>query len=269
MSGQKRKARVAALHKENIMLSSEHLFLEKGFEFTTIQEISKLSGYSRRTIYAYFASKEDILYHITLQGLAILQKNILDAAEARASFLEKYDRVCEEIQKYHQTAVQSLSELNALYRQENDDAQALEVVNDIQYMISGIFSILAEMLEDGQREKAVDPDVWPAAAARVLWVSIFALLDMTWLDKDGLFAAGRESGREINREIGRESGGEINREIGRESGGENGGGNDGGAGGGNDRGNGRGAVENNAEGFLRYGFRQVVNSLLVERVGVS
>jgi hypothetical protein len=139
----------------------------------------------------------------------------LDAAEMSAPFLTKYDRVCVEIQKYHQVAVQSFSELNALYRQDNDDAQALEVVSDIQYTISGIFAILAELLEEGKREKAVDPDVWPAASARVLWVSIFALLDMTWLDKDGLFSDNPASG---------------------------------------------------AKQFLRYGFRQLINSLLIERM---
>ena len=59
-----KKEAVAALHREQIMKAAEALFTEKGYEQTTIDDISKASQYSRRTLYAYYESKEDILYHI-------------------------------------------------------------------------------------------------------------------------------------------------------------------------------------------------------------
>ena len=59
-----RKEAVAALHRARIMTAAERLFSEKGYALTTIEDISKASEYSRRTIYAYYDSKEDILHHI-------------------------------------------------------------------------------------------------------------------------------------------------------------------------------------------------------------
>ena len=60
MGRENKKAAVAALHRQQILSAAEKLFAEKGFEQTTIGEISEASAYSRRTIYAYYTSKEDI-----------------------------------------------------------------------------------------------------------------------------------------------------------------------------------------------------------------
>lgn len=58
MGRENKKDAVAALNKEQIMKAAEKLFSEKGFIQTTIDDISKASEYSRRTIYAYYESKD-------------------------------------------------------------------------------------------------------------------------------------------------------------------------------------------------------------------
>lgn len=47
---------------DNVQQKGLQLFLEKGYAQTTIEVISKASEYSRRTIYAYCESKDDILH---------------------------------------------------------------------------------------------------------------------------------------------------------------------------------------------------------------
>ena len=60
MGRENKKEAVAAFHREQIIKASESLFSEKGFEQTTVDDISRQSGYSRRTVYAYFESKEGL-----------------------------------------------------------------------------------------------------------------------------------------------------------------------------------------------------------------
>jgi len=81
-----RKEAVAALHRARILTAAEKLFSEKGYAQTTIDDISKASEYSRRTLYAYYESKEDILHHIIEKGLRSLKKDIESAANDNIEF---------------------------------------------------------------------------------------------------------------------------------------------------------------------------------------
>ena len=50
--------------KDRIMDAALRIFAEKGFQSTTITEISKEAGVSEATIYEYFGTKEDLLFAI-------------------------------------------------------------------------------------------------------------------------------------------------------------------------------------------------------------
>ena len=83
--GANQKEAVAALHRERMLAAAEELFQQKGFEQTTIDDISKASGYSRRTLYAYYVNKEDFLRQIVRKGLRQLD-GALEAAVGRKTF---------------------------------------------------------------------------------------------------------------------------------------------------------------------------------------
>ena len=61
MEKMSKKEAVTALHRARIMAASERLFSEKGYAQTTIDDISKASEYSRRTIYTYYAFAAPVL----------------------------------------------------------------------------------------------------------------------------------------------------------------------------------------------------------------
>ena len=69
MEQMSRKEAVTALHRARIMTAAEKLFSEKGYAQTTIDDISKASEYSRRTIYAYYESKDSLLLWVVLRYL--------------------------------------------------------------------------------------------------------------------------------------------------------------------------------------------------------
>ena len=87
--GANQKEAVAALHRERMLAAAEELFQQKGFEQTTIDDISKASGYSRRTLYAYYVNKEDFLRQIVRKGLRQLD-GALEAAVGRKTFEIRY-----------------------------------------------------------------------------------------------------------------------------------------------------------------------------------
>lgn len=57
------------------------LFAEHGFEQTTVDDIAAAAGISRRTLFRYFASKNDIPWGAFAEGLAALERLLEEAPE--------------------------------------------------------------------------------------------------------------------------------------------------------------------------------------------
>ena len=84
--------------KQDIIDAAKTLFTNKGFISTTISDISKACGYSRRTIYHHFDSKEMIMNHIIYQELQVLDKGIRELMEKEMD--DKYYVLCDMIVNY-------------------------------------------------------------------------------------------------------------------------------------------------------------------------
>ena len=82
--------------KEEILDSALKLFFEKGFNETSIEEITKLAGVSKGSFYTYFQSKEDLLSEViktaieaTRKGFTKLSKEeYIDPIASLKSFFE-------------------------------------------------------------------------------------------------------------------------------------------------------------------------------------
>lgn len=78
-----------AQKKEAFLDSAEKLFAEKGFENTSIDEVAKRAGLTKRTLYQYFQSKEDLFYAVALKGARLLSKSAFDTLERGENAREK------------------------------------------------------------------------------------------------------------------------------------------------------------------------------------
>lgn len=55
------KARKRQVVRTALSAAAERLFLERGFEKTTVEQIARAAGVSRRTFFRYYESKEDVM----------------------------------------------------------------------------------------------------------------------------------------------------------------------------------------------------------------
>ncbi len=72
MKSEERKAWERKQRETRIVDIAQGIFFEKGYEQTTIIEIAKAAGYTKRSIYLYFKDKEDIFLAVVLRGLTLL-----------------------------------------------------------------------------------------------------------------------------------------------------------------------------------------------------
>lgn len=69
-----RKERETQLRKEFILEASEKLFLSKGYEETTMDEIALEAEFSKGTVYKYFASKDELYIAIGCKAYKLIIK---------------------------------------------------------------------------------------------------------------------------------------------------------------------------------------------------
>ncbi len=214
MNRQNKKESIAELHRKTILQAAEQIFLEKGFSAATIDDISKASQYSRRTLYIYFDGKEDILYHIILNGLIALKENLFKGISENTDFLEQYKAICIAMKKYHESSPQSFDSVNQAKNKEFDFNALPEVVIRILAIGTEINAVLADYIESGKKRGIVRPDTKPMQTVYVMWASISSLLSMV-----------QNKGEFLKKEF-----------------------------------------STTKDDFLEYGFKQIINSILEERI---
>lgn len=185
MGRENKKDVVAALHREQIMKAAEKLFSEKGYVQTTIDDISKASEYSRRTIYAYYENKDDILHHIIEKGLQTLKVDIENAVNRDDDFVGKYKAICMAMSKYQREYPHSVHNVNSANSANFDFSGISDTVKNILLLGTEINTVLASFIETGKKNGIVRKDIVPMLTVYVLWSSITSLLTLT--DTQGQF----------------------------------------------------------------------------------
>ena len=214
MGRENKKESVAALHRKVILKASEKLFIEKGFGETTISDISAASGYSRRTIYAYYLSKEDILHHIIMQGLSFLKNDIETGMAESGDFITRYSSICAAMKKYYEDCPLSAKSVITADTGKISFETLSPAVKRILNLGDEINGPLVGFIEGGKSSGAVRSDVEPMPTVYILWSSISSLLTLTGT-----------KGRFLTQ-----------------------------------------SLSFTRDEFLEYGFRQIINSILTERI---
>ena len=178
-----KKEAVAALHRARIMTAAEKLFSEKGYEQTTIEDISKESEYSRRTIYIYGKSKENLLCLAIAQELRTLRDGLRHTQEI-SGFFAQYDAICAELLAFHLRCPLSTS----VVRKSAVSDNPLPAAQLILSLGTEINALLADFLAQGQREGLVRPDVFPALDAQLLTTALEAQFSLWDARKDYLIS---------------------------------------------------------------------------------
>ena len=175
--GNKKEA-IASFHREQILKAAERMFTEKGYDQTTIADISKEAGYSRRTIYAYYESKDDMLHHIIETGLQALKEDIKNAVKGNDDFLGQYKAICMAMSRYQRECPYSAENVNRANTTNLDETDISDTVKRILLFGEEINRVLADFIEKGKKDGMVRQDTVPELTVYVLWSGITSLFSL-------------------------------------------------------------------------------------------
>lgn len=100
----RRKKEPESVHRGAIAAAAERLFMQKGIDQTTMDDITGQAGYSKATLYVYFKNKEEIVHTLEMESMTRLYQCIHQAAAQEGRTWEGYEAICWAVEGYQEEA---------------------------------------------------------------------------------------------------------------------------------------------------------------------
>ncbi len=88
------------MKEEQILASAKSLFTKYGFKKVSMDEIASDAGVTKKTVYTYFSSKEELLKYCIKEELENMRKIIENVESKKLDFMETVHQVIYNLLKY-------------------------------------------------------------------------------------------------------------------------------------------------------------------------
>lgn len=168
-----RKLKEKEIKRKDIIDAAERIFFTKGYENSSMDEVAKEAEYSKRTIYVYFNSKEQIYFEIMIRGYQILIGMIQDSfkenspgnavEELRCIFMAFFD-----FSRNYSNYFKAIMEYETK-ASDNQPGVEDESKKECYQMGEQLFGYLFRALQKGVEEGSLKSEVSSETTALILW----------------------------------------------------------------------------------------------------
>lgn len=159
-----------------IITAAKHIFLSKGFSGATMNDIADHSDLSRRTLYHYFRSKEEV----SLASACLTLEQLLDQVEfvhrAEENGLGRLHLILEIYRHMYETDpggfqfIMNLSEIIHALGKKNE--MVMQCFGYIEKIVTVVGKFIREGIADGSIRKLPDPDKTAAVLVSIVHSAI-------------------------------------------------------------------------------------------------
>ena len=196
-----RREKEKKIRRDDIIDAAEKVIFSKGFELATMDEISKEAEYSKRTVYMYFNSKEQLHFEIMIRGYKLMvqllksnlpKRNECDAVERLKHFGKILYRFNLEYPDY----------FDAIMSYETGEKDFQTGVSDSSkeecYALGEqIFGYIVNILKEGIEDHTVKSDLDVVSTAIILWSATIGLFNVTIKKKNYIEQYHKKDSQEI------------------------------------------------------------------------
>lgn len=162
--------------KKTILISAaRRLFEKNGFELTSIDGVAREAGLTKRTLYQYFASKEDLFYAVILPGARRLMATYKEAMAQGNTAREKIYLGNNAYLKFYRDDLPMFRLMN--YRPANrQNTEASPYYQELMEMGQGRLSYFIELVNEAKADGSINPQMDMQMAVFFAFYSAFSLL---------------------------------------------------------------------------------------------
>lgn len=149
-----------SLTMSRILLEAERLFWKYGIRSSTMDDIARRLGISKKTIYRYFIDKEDILYQVVLARLEHHEAAIKCTVTQMGNPVEEIVAVLDLVHKHsNQVSPTLLMDIRRQY------PKAFDVYR--QHKETYLLRLILENIQNGVKQRLYRSDLNPGILARM------------------------------------------------------------------------------------------------------
>ncbi|SDF53258.1 DNA-binding transcriptional regulator, AcrR family [Fontibacillus panacisegetis] len=176
-----RKEKEKEIRRNDIIEAAERIFFTKGYGNATMDDVAKEAEFSKRTVYVYFKSKEQIYFEIMIRGYKLLIGMLKDDSQK--------EKACNTIEELKQMTL-SLNRFSkdhpeyfkAIMEYENGELDFQKGVSDQSreecYALGEeILGYLTGVLKRGIAENSIRSDLDIVKTALALWACMIGVFN--------------------------------------------------------------------------------------------
>jgi len=166
-----RKEREKEQRRNAILEAAEKVFLARGVENTTMDEVAALAEFSKGTLYLYFKDKNDLFHGVIARALVTLYNLFASAVEKEKRGIDKIKALG---MAYYEFYKNEPDYFNMLLHQDLNplDPASLDDFPSIKYCseVGGkIFALMQDCLRAGIADGSIRSDLDPVKMSLILW----------------------------------------------------------------------------------------------------
>ncbi|MBO5209594.1 MAG: TetR/AcrR family transcriptional regulator [Lachnospiraceae bacterium] len=174
----RRKKEPQNIHRKNISIAAEQLFLQKGIKNTSMSEIAKEAGYSKATLYVYFKNKEELVGFLVLESMKKLHDYISQAIMKCDGTKERYLEICSAMLKYQEEYPFYFSMVLETINIDFETTNFLPEEKETFLVGEQINELLVEFLQSGMLTGEIRSDIEILPTIFTFWGMLSGLIQM-------------------------------------------------------------------------------------------
>jgi TetR/AcrR family transcriptional regulator len=144
-------------HEAEIIAAAEKLFFRQGFDNVSMDQIAAQAEFSKRTLYQYFSSKEDLYFAVALKAFRQLFAYCREAIEKGKNGFEKIRLSFLAYYRFYKDFPEAFRLMNYLgYVKKGDTPMLKEWMQFDDYMFQAMSSLFEQGRQDGSLRSDLD-----------------------------------------------------------------------------------------------------------------
>ena len=155
---------------DKILVTASHLFVQKGYEKTSMQDIAQTAGISKGAIYHHFQSKSDIIFAVLKQRYQLMEDDLTNWLKTTEHLTVK-----EQLKAIFQFSLESQGAYRNMLDEESFNAEFMLTM--MRYNLRIGTPLIARIIKKGMDEGSIQHIQFPDEVAEAI-----LLLTNFWLE---------------------------------------------------------------------------------------